>query len=120
MAEMIIQRGQIYYVDFEKATGASLKKVRPALIVQNDAGNRHSPYTIIIGIMHDSHKHLPIRVRVPKGIAGLAKDSEADCGHIETIKKENLLRFCGTLPNHYLAQIDRALAISLGLHLRNS
>lgn len=119
MAPMVIQRGQVYYVNFDMEGGSSMQKTRPAVVVQNNAGNAHSSYTIVVAMAHDSEKPLPVRVAIPKGIAGLTKNSVADCGHVKTIKQDRLLRYCGTLPNHYLSQVDRALAVSLGLRLRN-
>ena len=85
--------------------------------MQNNMGNTHSPYTIIVTIKHDESKRLPIQVVIPKGVAGLTKNSVVDCAHLDTIKKEELREFCGILPPHHMKQVDQALAISLGLRL---
>ena len=40
----------IYWVRFDPALGVKIQKIRPALIVQNDVANRHSPLTIVAAI----------------------------------------------------------------------
>ena len=40
---MMIKRGDIYYADLRPVVGSEQGGVRPVLIIQNDAGNRHSP-----------------------------------------------------------------------------
>jgi mRNA interferase MazF len=44
------RRGEIYLVDFDPTRGHEIKKTCPALIIQNDIGNRHSPITIVAAI----------------------------------------------------------------------
>lgn len=44
------QRGEIYWVEFTPARGAEQAGRRPALIVQNDVGNRYAPTTIVAAI----------------------------------------------------------------------
>ena len=44
------RRGEIHLVSFDPTLGAEIKKTRPALVIQNDIGNRHSPITIVAAI----------------------------------------------------------------------
>ena len=41
-----VKRGDIYYADLRPVVGSEQGGIRPVLIVQNDVGNRHSPYRI--------------------------------------------------------------------------
>ena len=45
-----ILRGDIFSVDFEPVRSAEQGKVRPALVIQNDIGNRYSPTVIVAAI----------------------------------------------------------------------
>ena len=40
-------RGEIYLVAFDPTLGTEIRKTRPALVLQNDIANRHSPITIV-------------------------------------------------------------------------
>ena len=45
-----IRRGEIYLVSFDPTVGHEIKKTRPALVIQNDVGNRYSPLRIVAAI----------------------------------------------------------------------
>jgi mRNA interferase MazF len=42
---MTVHRGENYWVEFDPVKGSEQGGLRPALVVQNDVGNRHSPTT---------------------------------------------------------------------------
>ena len=42
---MNIKRGDIFYADLSPVIGSEQGGIRPVLIVQNDVGNRFSPYS---------------------------------------------------------------------------
>ena len=44
------KRGEVYLVNFEPTLGSEINKTRPALILQNDVGNRYSKITIVAAI----------------------------------------------------------------------
>ncbi len=58
---------------------------------------------------------LDFAVEVPKGVAGLTKDSVVDCGFISTVPKDKLGNTIGTLPLDHMKEVDRALRVSLSL-----
>ncbi|HAX61741.1 MAG TPA: PemK family transcriptional regulator [Elusimicrobia bacterium] len=110
------QRGQIYMLDFGEIKGRELAGEHPALVVQNDIGNKYAPVTIVIAVHSDYGKQeLPVCVKVKSGIGGLRKDSIMDAGQILTIDKKRLGRLVGTLPYNVMMQVDEALKKSLQL-----
>ena len=116
MAEIIPQRGEIYLVNFGRITTAEIGKVRPALIIQNNIGNKYSPTTIVAAIHEaDETKELPVCVLVKKGIDGLTKDSLIDTGHLLTVDKRRLGKKYGEIPFSIQQEVDKALKVSLGL-----
>ena len=59
------RRGEVYLVRFDPTEGAEIKKTRPALVIQNDVGNRHSPTTIVAAITSKLEQPLyPIEVLI--------------------------------------------------------
>ena len=70
------KRGEVYLVNFDPTVGAEIRKTRPAVIVQNDIGNRHSSITIVAAVTSQFEEPLyPVEVLVPAGEAGLESDS---------------------------------------------
>jgi len=114
--EKQVQRGQIYMLDFGEIKGRELAGDHPALVVQNDIGNKYAPTTIVVAVHSDYGKQeLPVCVKVKAGISGLRKDSIIDTGQILTIDKKRLGRLVGSLPNDIMSEIDNALKKSLQL-----
>lgn len=110
------QRGEVYWLDFDPATGAELKSVHPCVIVQNDAGNRHSSLTIVAAVTSNLRAgRLPVGVVVPAGTAGLTRDSAVHCGHIYSVDQARLGTRIGQMSADYMDQFDLALVQSLGL-----
>ena len=76
--------GDLYLVNLDSVAGRENGKARPALIIQNDIGNRFSPVTVIapISSVKEITKPLPIMVFLEGGNRGLKEDSYVDCGQI--------------------------------------
>lgn len=111
------RRGEIYLVRFDPTEGAEIRKTRPALIIQNDIGNRYSQVTIVAPItsQDDAGRVYPTRVPIPAGEGGLAFDSAVVLNQIRTIDKARLGRRLGRVTARTLNAVNQAIAISLGL-----
>jgi len=110
------RRGEVYFVSFDPTVGAEIRKTRPALILQNDIGNRHSPITIVAAITSQFDEPLyPTQVLVKAGEAGLPKDSVVLCNQIRSIDKRRLVQRIGMLRGDTLQRVERALLLSLGI-----
>ena len=47
---MSVKRGEIYWVEFDPVKGNEQGGLRPALVIQNNVGNRYSPTTVVAAI----------------------------------------------------------------------
>jgi mRNA interferase MazF len=111
-------RGDVYLVNLDPTVGAEIKKCRPALVIQNNTGNTHSPATIIAPISSQKEitKPLPIMVFLGDKEGGLEGNSYVDCGQIRTVDKHiRLLHRFGNLSSARMREVDNALRISLAL-----
>ena len=112
----IVRRGDIFYADLSPVVGSEQGGTRPVLIVQNDTGNRHSPTVIAAAITSQTGKaRLPTHINIAGGSVGLSKDSVILLEQLRTIDKQRLKdRVCHLEPD-LLAQVNKALQISLEL-----
>ncbi len=113
-----VKRGDIFLVDLLGAKGAEIdSKVRPALILQNDIGNKYSPVTIVAPIT--SHKSgvkaYPTEVFVTPRESGLLKDSIILLNQIRTVDRCRLRNKVGTLSMVKMLEVDKAIRVSLAL-----
>ncbi len=110
-----IKRGEIYWVDWNLGRGSEQSGLRPALIIQNDIGNKFSPTTIVAALTTAIEKPYPFLVKVAAKESGLPKDSTINLAVILTIDKIRLTDKCDELGEAKMAEIDEAIKTSLGL-----
>ncbi len=110
------KRGEVYLVNFDPTMGAEIQKTRPALILQNDIANRHSPITIVAAISSKFEEPLyptEVLISVPEG--GLSVDSVVLLNQLRSIDRRRLVRRLGAIQPNTMAKAERSLQISLGL-----
>jgi mRNA interferase MazF len=74
------KRGEVYWL--------RLDKNRPALIISNDALNRHALDVCVVPITSVHHGRFTLRVAIGTGDGGLARDSWAKCDQVTTVDKQ--------------------------------
>lgn len=112
----IPRRGEIYLVNFDPTVGSEIRKTRPALVLQNNIANRHSPITIVAAISSKSDDALyPAEVLIASPEGGLRVDSVALLNQIRSIDRQRLTKRLGTVRPATMERIERAMQISLGL-----
>ena len=110
-----IRRGEIYWVDWNLGRGSEQVGKRPALIIQNDIGNKYSPTTIVAACSTAREKKYPFIVPVTRQESGLPKDCSINLSGILTIDKSRLGDKGGELTKHKMVEADEAIKRSLGL-----
>ena len=116
MGGCVLRRGEIYKAALDPVLGSEQGGTRPVLIVQNDVGNHYSPTVIVLALTSRMSKaRLPTHVEVASPISGLARDSVVLAEQVRTLDKQRLLERLGALPEAVMAQVDRALRLSLGI-----
>ena len=112
---MIVKRGELYYADLSPVIGSEQGGVRPVLVVQNDTGNKYSPTVIAAAVTSKIGKaRLPTHIELPCAF-GLAKNSVILLEQIRTIDKSRLKEKVCHLDRPIMAEVDRALKISVGI-----
>jgi mRNA interferase MazF len=110
------RRGEIYFIDFPATGAGEMAGPHPAVIVQNDLGNRASRLTIVAAITSNLRvARLPVGVQISPKESGLPRPSVIHLGHLYTVDKRRLGRRVGSLPPSRLREVDRAAQVSLGL-----
>lgn len=103
-------------MDFGEPRGSEPAGLRPALVIQNDVGNRLSPNTIVASISSSGIDRIfPVEVRVDPPDGGLARPSKIDLSTLLTIDRARCTRLLGQLSRTTMRDVDRALRISLSL-----
>ena len=64
----MVARGDILLVNFGNPTGSEQGGVRPAIVVQNDKGNKYSPTVQVAPITSKMKKRIPTHINIRKGV----------------------------------------------------
>lgn len=87
--------------------------IRPAVIIQNNAGNKYSPTIQIVPLTSKLTKtKLPTHVAIPAEVGHLKKKSIAQCEGQRPVNKSDIKGYIGRLPDKYMAKISVACIIS--------
>ena len=114
---MDVKWGDVIYVDVgNEAKGSEQKGNRPAIIVQNDIGNRYSSTTIVALITSQEKRYMPTHVIVEPWQSGLNKVSTIMLEQIKTIDKSRIISKVGHIETDWLKEkIKKSLTISFGM-----
>jgi mRNA interferase MazF len=112
---MPVKRGEIYWVDLGIPKGSQQGGQRPALVIQNDIGNRTSPTTLVAAITSQKKKGYPFHVKFSAAESGLSRDGTVLLEQIRTINQDRLVSKAGELSSAKMTEVDQALKVSLGL-----
>jgi mRNA interferase MazF len=104
-------RGDMYWVDFEPARGGEIRKLRPAVIVSNDAANRAQNRVQVIPLTTNVTRIR--RWEAPVHVNGAPHKAMAD--QIRTVAKERLSRRMGSISPTDLLAVEQAIRVQLGL-----
>jgi mRNA interferase MazF len=114
---MQIIRGHVYVIDFNPRVRTKPGKLRPAVVIQSDIVNEAGyPSTVVIPtttrLVNDPGI---LRLRIKKGDAGLAQESDLLLGQLIAVSNESFRREIGALPEHLMEELDRRIRVILAL-----
>ena len=113
--------GDVILASFPYITDPAQAKVRPAVVIQNDVGNRFSPNLIVALISSQMpRQRYPTNLVVLHGSpeaagTGLDRDSVVQVEHIVTIAKAAVIRRLGRFNDPAMQAVDQRIKASLGL-----
>ena len=104
-------RGEVWWVDFDPSLGGEIQKTRPAVIVGNDASNRHLNRVQVVPITSNVTRVYPCEA--PIDLNGEPRKAMAD--QIATVSKRRLNSRLGALSFDDVGAVERAICVQLGL-----
>ena len=107
------QRGDIFFTHFGASTGSEQHGDRPAVILQNDVGNYHSPTLIVATMTSKAEKKVnqPTHCLLVNDFLSVPSIVQAE--QIFTVDKSRVLKYLGHLTPEEMSRVDNAVRASL-------
>jgi len=109
-----MKRGDIYFMNLDPTIGREIQKIRPVIIVSNNANNRASETITVIPLTSNTKKVYPFEVLLKSNESNLPKDSKAQCQQIRTLSVQ---RITGKKIGNVSTQTMEAVSAAIKLHL---
>jgi mRNA interferase MazF len=115
-----MRRGELWQVDLDPARGSEADKLRPAVIVSNDAANSTAKQlgrgvVTVVPVSSNLRRVYPFQVLLPADETGLRVDSKALAEQVRSVDAHRLAKHVATVPLHLMDAIDDALRLHLAL-----
>jgi len=105
-----MNRGEVWWTDFEPATGSEIRKVRSAVIVSNDSANRHLARVVVVPMTSNTARLYPGETLITVG--GRIAKAMADHTVADKSRLKNQL---GTLSKADMEAVEKAIKVQLAL-----
>ena len=106
-----MNRGEVWWVNFDPAVGGEIQKQRPAVIVSNDAANKHLNRVQVVPLTSRVDRLYPGEAYVLLG----HKQQKAIATQLTTVSKLRLINRVGQLSSDDLRKIEQAIKVQLDL-----
>ena len=106
-----IERGDVYWVDFEPSLGGEIKKTRPAIVLSNNGANTHLNRVQVVPVTSNTERLYP-------GEAYVSLNNEkrkAMADQLTTASKQRLKRKICVLSKEDMGRVEVAVLLQLGI-----
>ena len=106
-----MQRGEVWWIDFDPSIGSEIRKTRPAIIVSNDVANRNLARIMAMPMTSNTTRTYPGEAVVT--IAGRSSKAMAD--QIMAADKTRVKTRIGALSRADMIAVEDAIRLHFGL-----
>ncbi len=110
---MVIEQGEIYWIDLDEPSGSEPALRHPHVVLQNNLFNASKINTVVICALTSNLKmaQAPGNVLLAKGEANLPKQSVVNISQIYTVNKSDLVERIGRVSEKRFSEILEGLKL---------
>ena len=106
-----MNRGEIWWVEFDPSVGSKIRKTRPAVIISNDSANRNLARVVVIPLTSNVDRQYPGEALVTLD----GKPSKVMADQIMAADKSRLKNQLGALTKADMQAVEDAIRIHFGM-----
>lgn len=108
---LVMNRGEVYWVNFDPAVGSEITKLRPAIIISNNSSNKHLSRVQVIPLTSNISRVYPCEALV--FIKNNPAKAMAD--QMTTVDKSRIKNIIGVLNNQEIIKVNEIIKLQLAL-----
>jgi mRNA interferase MazF len=106
-----MNRGEVWWINFNPSVGGEIQKERPAVIVSNNAANRNLNRVQVVPITSNVSRMYPSEALVT--VQGRQGKAMAD--QLTTVSKQRMGKKAGEITSEEMTAVELAIRVQLGL-----
>jgi len=106
-----MNRGEVWWINFDPSVGGEIKKERPAVIVSNNAANRNLNRVQVVPITSNVSRIYPSEAMIT--LQGRPGKVMAD--QLTTVSKQRMREKAGEITSDEMTALELAIRLQLGL-----
>ncbi len=107
-----MERGEVWWINFDPSVGGEIKKKRPAVIVSNDVSNKFLNRVQVVPLTSKTGRLYPSEALVIFN----GKESKAMVDQLATVSKLRLFKRSGVLSEEDMQRIGETIKIQLDIY----
>jgi mRNA interferase MazF len=107
-----MNRGEVWWINFDPSVGGEIKKERPAIIVSNNAANRNLNRVQVVPITSNVSRMYPSEALVT--LQGRQGKAMAD--QLTTVSKERMRQKAGEITSEEMTAVELVIRVQLGMN----
>ena len=106
-----MNRGEIWWVEFDPSVGSEIRKTRPVVIISNDSANRNLARVVVIPLTSNVDRQYPGEALVTLD----GKPSKVMADQVMAADKSRLKNQLGALTKADMQAVEDAIRIHFGM-----